>query len=381
MTSSRVIGWVWLVCALAPALALAQTQEENYQRYQDGQASLDRLQWQKALSSFQSMSAGNAQAEGALYWKAFALYKLGQDKEALASVAELRKMFPLSGWLPDAETLAAAISQNAGAGAAAKKEPAAEERQRALDDRVREDPVHAVAILRAVAFGVDLPGVRQKAFYSLSRQGSPEAREIELQVAHGAANPDLQSYAISLLGKTDPKAVFDLYQPADKSVKSLILAVLKSNRETDRLMRIAAGEASDDLRYQALSALVEVGSEAQVTQSLQPEKAADVKMLVETHLASLHKWVDEQLVALRTAKDPRDRRVGAIGLTRGGDESTNRALIAAYSTEKDPEVKGAIVFALSERKDFSALETMERSETDAGLKLRISMALKSVPSQ
>ena len=91
--------------------------------------------------------------------------------------------------------------------------------------------------------------------------------------------------------------------------------------------------------------------------------------------------MDEQLVALRTAKDPRDRRVGAIGLTRGGDESTNRALIAAYSTEKDPEVKGAIVFALSERKDFSALETMERSETDAGLKLRISMALKSVPSQ
>src|ERR1035438_3394862 len=98
MTSSRVMGRVWLVCALAPALALAQTQEENYQRYQDGQASLDRLQWQKALSSFQSMSAGNAQAEGALYWKAFAFYKLGQDKEALASVAELRKMFPLSGW-------------------------------------------------------------------------------------------------------------------------------------------------------------------------------------------------------------------------------------------------------------------------------------------
>jgi outer membrane protein assembly factor BamD (BamD/ComL family) len=143
MTSSRVMGRLWLVCALAPALAPAQTQDENYQQYQDGQASLDHLQWQKALNSFQSMSAGSAQAEGALYWKAFALYKLGQDKEALASVAELRKTFPQSGWLRDAETLAAAISQNAGAGAAAKKEPAAEERQRALDDRVREDPGHA----------------------------------------------------------------------------------------------------------------------------------------------------------------------------------------------------------------------------------------------
>jgi len=104
-------------------------------------------------------------------------------------------------------------------------------------------------------------------------------------------------------------------------------------------------------------------------------------MLVETHLASLHKWVDEQLVALRTAKDPQERRVGAIGLTRGGDESTDRALIAAYSAEKDPEVKGAIVFALSERKDFSALKTMERSETNAGLKLRIGMALENVPTK
>jgi hypothetical protein len=375
------MGCLWLVCALAPALALAQTQDENYQRYQDGQASLDRLQWQKALNSFQSMSAGNAQAEGALYWKAFALYKLGQKKEALAAVAELRKTFPESGWLPDAETLAAAIQQNAGEGAATKKEPTAEERQRALEERVHEDPGHALAILRAAAFGMDLPGVRLKALYFLSRDNSQEAREIEIQVARGATNPALQSYAISLLGKTDPQAIFNLYQPADKSVKSFILAVLKTNRETDRLMKIAAAETSDDLRYQALTALVEVGSEAQVKQALQAEKAEDVKMLVETHLASLHKWVDEQLVALRTAKDPQERRVGAIGLTRGGDESTDRALIAAYSAEKDPEVKGAIVFALSERKDFSALKTMERSETNAGLKLRIGMALENVPTK
>ena len=104
-------------------------------------------------------------------------------------------------------------------------------------------------------------------------------------------------------------------------------------------------------------------------------------MLIESHLANLHKWVAEELVALRTAQDPRERRVGAVGLTRGGDESTDRALIAAYSSEKDPDVKGAIVFALSERKDFSALETMERNETDQGLKRRMSMALENAGSK
>ena len=197
MTFLRGMGRLWLVCALAPALAMAQPQAQvqnaDLQRYQEGLTALDNLQWQKALSSFQGLSAGSAQAEGALYWKAFALYKLGQGREALASVAELRKSFPQSGWLPDADRLATAISQNAGADAAIKKQDSADVRQRALADRVREDPARAEAILRETAFGVELPGVRQKAFYSLSRESSPQARETVLQVAHGAANPDLQS--------------------------------------------------------------------------------------------------------------------------------------------------------------------------------------------
>src|ERR1035441_3220850 len=84
MTFLRGMGRLWLVCALAPALAMAQPQAQvqnaDLQRYQEGLTALDNLQWQKALSSFQGLSAGSAQAEGALYWKAFALYKLGQGR-------------------------------------------------------------------------------------------------------------------------------------------------------------------------------------------------------------------------------------------------------------------------------------------------------------
>ena len=379
MKFPRAEGVLCLVFALAPALAWAQ--DADFERYRAGQAALDNLQWQNALDSFQGLSSESAQADGALYWKALVLYKLGQGREALAGIAELRKSFPQSGWLADAETLATAIAQNARANASTRKEPAADERQRALADRVREDPGHAGAILREAAFGVDLPGVRQKAFYSLSRESSPEAHEIVLQVARGAANPDLQSYAISQLGKSDPQAVSELYASVDNGPKGFILAVLATNRESVRLMRIAAAETSDELRYQALCSLVEIGTEAQVTQSRQSENAADVKKLIESHLANLHKWVTDQLAALRTAQNPRERRIGAIGLTRGGDESTDRALIAAYSSEKDPEVKGAIVFSLAERKDFAALETMERKETDPGLKQRMSMALEGARSK
>ena len=379
------MGGLWLICALAQAQAPPpqteiQKQDADYQRYRDGQAALDNLQWQKAVSSFESMSAGNAQAEGALYWKAFALYRAGRGREALPPVAELRKTYPQSGWMADAETLAAAISQKAGT-VAPGKEAAADVRQKDVEDRALADSGHAAEILRAAAFGIDLPGVRQKALYSLSRESSPEAHKIVLEVAHGAANPDLQAYAISQLGKSDPQAVFDLYKAVDNHAKSFALAVLSSSRESARLMKIAAGETSDDLRLQALSCLVDVGTEAQVRQSLQFENAADIRAMVETRLTNLHKWVAEQLVALRTAQDPRERRMGAIGLTRGGDESTDRALETAYSAEKDAEVKGAIVFALAERKDYAALQTMAKSETDRGLKLRLNMALESAGSK
>ena len=126
MKFPRAMGGLWVVCALTPALAWAQG--ADFERYRAGQTALDNLQWQKALNSFQGLSSESAQADGALYWKAFALYKLGQGREALAGIDELRKSFPQSGWLQDAETLATAIGRNAGAKASPKNQPAWQER-------------------------------------------------------------------------------------------------------------------------------------------------------------------------------------------------------------------------------------------------------------
>ena len=70
-----------------------------------------------------------------------------------------------------------------------------------------------------------------------------------------------------------------------------------------------------------------------------------------------------------------------VGLTRGGEPSTDRALAAAYSSEEDPEVKGAIIFALAERKNYSALEAMDKNEKDPALKVRIAIAVESARSR
>ena len=73
-------------------------EDSNYQR---GQGALDAKRWDDAVQYFTEVAAKNGpRADGALYWKAYALKKLGKNSEALAAIAELRKSYaeqPLAG--------------------------------------------------------------------------------------------------------------------------------------------------------------------------------------------------------------------------------------------------------------------------------------------
>ena len=188
MKPSCAIRRLCLLCALAPVLALAQDADRQF--YRDGQAALDSLQWQKALDSFKKLSHEGAELDGALYWKAFALDRMGQRKEALAALDELRTSYPGSGWLGDAQTLETAIVGNPGSNVPPRKEPDTDARLRALADLARTDPGHAAAAFRDAALEPNLPGVRQRSVYDISRETSPEAHELLMQVARGVSNPD-----------------------------------------------------------------------------------------------------------------------------------------------------------------------------------------------
>ena len=54
--------------------------------YQVGMKALDAKQWQNAIEQFDGVPPDNARADGALYWKAYALNKLGRPDDALASL-------------------------------------------------------------------------------------------------------------------------------------------------------------------------------------------------------------------------------------------------------------------------------------------------------
>ena len=89
-----------------------QRVDENYQR---GQQSLERRQWARAADQFTSViEAQNAiRVDAALYWKGYALDKLGEQADALAALGQMIKSFPQSRWLADAKALELQVRQNA----------------------------------------------------------------------------------------------------------------------------------------------------------------------------------------------------------------------------------------------------------------------------
>ena len=80
--------------------------ERGERRYERGARALDRREWDEAVASFQEVAAeGKARADGALYWKAYGLAKLGRGAEAMAALDELAKKHPQSRWLNDARVM------------------------------------------------------------------------------------------------------------------------------------------------------------------------------------------------------------------------------------------------------------------------------------
>jgi len=74
--------------------------------YSAAKNALDDGEFDNAIRQFDEvMKLHGRKADGALYWKAYALNKAGNKAQALAALGELRKSYPRSNWLRDAAAL------------------------------------------------------------------------------------------------------------------------------------------------------------------------------------------------------------------------------------------------------------------------------------
>ena len=281
--------------------------------YSQAMRALESREWARAAEQFSEVaSEGGSRAEGALYWKAYALNKLGRRDEAVAALDELRKSYPSSRWLNDAKGLEVEIRQAAGRPVSPETESDEDLKLLALNALVQSDPERAVPILEKFLKGPYSPKLKERALFVLSQSGSAKSMSMLAAVAR-EGNPDLQMKAIHYLGimgkKENRQLLAEIYtSSSDTSVKRAILRSFMVAGDWERLVALAKDEKVPELRGEAI------------------------------------------------------RQLGVMG------PRTSEALASLYTSDSDPAVRREVLNALSVQGNARALIDVARKETDPNLK-------------
>ena len=96
--------------------ARAEAQADREQDlYDDATDALDEHEWRHAADKFARVASMKmTHADAAMYWRAYALSRLGNRSEALAAIVDLRNTYPKSRWNEDAKALEMEVRQSAG---------------------------------------------------------------------------------------------------------------------------------------------------------------------------------------------------------------------------------------------------------------------------
>jgi hypothetical protein len=347
-------------------------------QYERGQNALDNHLWDQAVDRFTDVAArGGSRADGALYWKAYALNKLGRRDDALAAIAELHKSYANSRWLGDANALEIEVKQASGQKVAPENEPDDDLKLLALNGLVQTDPDRAFPLLENLLKGAQSPKLKKRAIYVLAASNSPRAQQLLEQIARGSGNPDLQLTAISYMFAVHRseanrgQILAEIYASSnDVNVKRAILNAFASGRDKDRVLQIAKTEKSPELRMAAVGMLSSIGGQAEAWQLYQTETETDVKRRILESLPPAGN-TDKLLEVARTEKDANLRRLAIARLASVKATGGSDALVSLYNSEQDPQVKRAVIDGLAAQRNASALVALGRKEQDAEMKRQI----------
>ena len=291
-------------------------EDRNIESYRDGINSIDDRKYERALERFDRViEAKWSRADGAYYWKAYALNKLGKRDEALAALAEIPKQFPQSRWINDANALKAEIQQASGAAASPENQSDEDLRLLAINGLMNSEPDRAVPLLEKV---INDPknnlGLKGRALFVLAQSRSDRARDIVAQYAKGGSNPDLQIRAVTYLGtyrsKDSQQTLADVYASVnDVSVKRAVLRSMVISRDVPHLFNAAKSESNLELRQEAIRNLGVLQATNELGQLYASETNVDLKDAIIQSLF-VGRATDRLIEIARSEKDTRLRGDG-----------------------------------------------------------------------
>jgi tetratricopeptide (TPR) repeat protein len=303
--------------------------------YEAGKSALDNYSYEKAIEKFDKVISGknpSSRADGAYYWKAYALNKLGKRDEALAALAELTKQFPQSGWLNDAKALQAEVQQAKGQPVSPENQADEDLKLYAINALINSDADRAVPLLEGLLSNPKMsPRLKERALFVLAQSRSDKAHEIVGRYAKGGSNPDLQLTAVRYLGsyrsKESRQLLSEVYASVnDVNVKRAVLRSFENSRDIEHLTAIAKSEQNVDLRREAIRQLGNIRDDQTVA----------------------------NLVSIYGAQS--DKEIKTEILNSLGNQGAAKQIIECARQESDPELKKIAVRRLSEMRSKEATD-------------------------
>ena len=368
------------------AMLREREREREAQLYAQGYEAASDSRWDRAVTLFSRVvEVGGVKADAALYWKAYSQNRLGQRTEALQTIAELSKSHPGSLYIKQARALEVEVRRDVGQTVRPQDQTDEDIKLLALQALQNTSPEQALPLLEKVLDGTASPRLKERALFVLSQSDSARAREILKNVAKGTASPELQAKAIQYLGvhggPESRATLAEIYGSSnDVDVKKRILRSFMTAGEKDRLLKAAQGEQNAELRSEAVRQLGAMGAHEELWQLYQRESSIDVKKQI-LRAMFVGGNADRVIELAKSEKNPDLRREAVRNLGLMGSRKTGDALLQIYGSDRDVEIRKAVINALFIQENAAQLVALARKEDDVAIKKEIVQKLALMRSK
>jgi len=340
--------------------------------YERARASLDRRNWDDAITRFTEVVAmKGSRADAALYWKAFAESRAGRNADAQASIATLRSDYPKSRYLNDASALEVELKRGGGQPLSPDTQQDEDLKLLAIQGLQHSAPEQTVPLLEKILASSNSPRIKERALYVLALSDSPRSREVLMGIAKGGGNPDLQRKAIDYLalhGADNQALLEDIYRSTnDIEIRSRVLRGYMQAGDRARLLAIAQTDPNAELRTAAIRYLGNTGGHAELVSLYAKESSPAVRAQIVRGLGQAGA-ADQLRDVVRNEENAEVRlqAIRAFGMI--GRKGTGNALREMYATETTPDGKRSVIQAMHMQDDAEGLVGIARRETDPELK-------------
>jgi HEAT repeat protein len=380
--------------AAPQAEAMQPASEAARGLYWEGHQALEKGEWNVALERFQRLEAqlrksGEAGADGAMYWQAYALTSSRRPREASNIAERMLREFPQSKWADDARAFTSGsgtarladlqrIPGDAQQGSG-KRDVAEEEALAAIDVLMTTGNPKAIPILERVLAGSYSDKVRTRALFVLIQIDQTAGERALDAILKGGASTRLKREAVKMLAVGGNRKSLDrleaLYRDSpEREIRHAVLEAWMIGGRSDLLGRVAATETDKRLRVQAIHLIGAAGDGATLERLYKELTDPDAREEVLTAFGIAGD--DTRLAAIaRSERDPKVQRAALQALGVAGGKDARAAILDIYRGTPDPKVKRAAIQGLIVAGSGASIAELYRTETDRDMKRELMHAL------